>query len=264
MWVDYLAERLGIAGAGTPSSQGGSNYAVGGATALRPDANHLQDQLSRYLADHPVADPDALHAIWIGFNDIQFSSGVTDLDLYTQSIVDVIQGSMETLLSAGARYFLVPTAWDYSATPLAQFSNETTQERWATLSLLFKDKLDAMLDGFAEPVYRMDAYELSRYIEGGAWRLGFSEGRYRYCGQRDDCTGYVWKDQVHPASEVHEMLAERAYEGMLEGSSGAPVPEPGSGLLTALGLSLLAARRLPDRRDRRDGPSVISPHSASM
>jgi outer membrane lipase/esterase len=215
---------------------------VGGATALRPDSNHLQDQLGRYLGLHPVADPDALYAIWIGFNDIQFSSQVTDLGLYAQSIVDVIRDSMQSLWDSGARYFLVPTAWDYATTPFAQFLSGSSREDRAALSLLFNAGLELMLDEFEEPVFRMDAYELSQYINGGAWRLGFTEGRYRYCGQREDCTGYVWKDQLHPTSAVHEMLAEDAYQGILE-ELGAVVPEPGTGLLVSLGLAFMGARR---------------------
>jgi phospholipase/lecithinase/hemolysin len=241
LWLEYLAEYLEIPGGVSPSFQGGSNYSVGGATALRPDANHLQDQLNRYHDAHPVADAEALHAIWIGFNDIQFSSHVDDIGLYAQDIVDMVEGSMLDLWDAGARYFLVPTAWDYATTPAAQFLSGAAQQKLGDLSLLFNQKLEVMLDAFAEPVFRMDAYELSQYIEGGAWRLGFSEGRYGYCGQREDCSGYVWKDQVHPASAIHEILAEQAHTGILE-VLGASIPEPGTGLLVGLGLALLAAR----------------------
>ncbi|MBW2419908.1 MAG: SGNH/GDSL hydrolase family protein [Deltaproteobacteria bacterium] len=242
MWVEYLAQQLEIPGGVSPSSQGGSNYSVGGAAALRPEPFHFQDQLDRYLDAHPIADPDALFAMWIGFNDIQFSSGVTDLDLYAQSIVDVIRDSMESLWSSGARHFLVPTAWDYATTPVAQFMTGPARESRRQLSLLFNDKLEAMLDAFEEPVFRMDAYELSLYIDAGAWRLGFTEGRYGYCGQREDCSGFVWKDQIHPSSAVHEILAERAYQGILEDLGGI-VPEPGTGLLVGLGLVLLGAGR---------------------
>jgi len=238
LWVEYLAQHLGLGGGPAPSSAGGTNYAVGGATALSPSPNHLRSQLSRFSAASPVADPDALYAISIGFNDIQFAAQVDDIQLHAQSIVDTIESSMQTLWNAGARHFLVPTAWDYATTPVAQFRPREVREKLGDLSLVFKEKLEAMLDAFQAPVHRMDAYGLSQEIEGGAWMLGFTEGRYGYCGDRPDCTGFVWKDQIHPSSAVHEILAEEAYQGIIE-QLGAVVPEPGSGLLTGLGLVLL-------------------------
>ncbi len=73
----------------------------------------------------------------------------------------------------------------------------------AELALIFDQKLELMLDGFVEPVFRLDAYELSQDIEAEPWRLGFSQGPYGYCGQRMDCSGYVWKDVLHPSSALH-------------------------------------------------------------
>ena len=104
-----------------PSSQGGNNYAEGGAVAV-PAINPLfntQDQLQSYLASRGGrADPDGLYIHWIGGNDLAAAA----LSLLTaRQLVDNSAGAaasqVSRLLDAGAGTVIVPTVPNVGATP---------------------------------------------------------------------------------------------------------------------------------------------------
>ncbi len=71
LYDEILARQAGLTL--QPSSQGGSNYAAGGAVAvpaINPQFN-TQDQVARYLAStNGRADPNGLYIHWIGGNDL--------------------------------------------------------------------------------------------------------------------------------------------------------------------------------------------------
>ena len=104
-----------------PSSQGGNNYAEGGAVAV-PAINPLfntQDQLQRYLASRGGrADPDGLYIHWIGGNDV---AAAALSPLIARQLVDNSAGAaasqVSRLLDAGAGTVIVPTVPNVGATP---------------------------------------------------------------------------------------------------------------------------------------------------
>ncbi|MDQ1210886.1 autotransporter outer membrane beta-barrel domain-containing protein [Pantoea anthophila] len=104
-----------------PSSQGGNNYAEGGAVAV-PAINPLfntQDQLQRYLASRGGrADPDGLYIHWIGGNDL---AAAALSPLIARQLVDNSAGAaasqVSRLLDAGAGTVIVPTVPNVGATP---------------------------------------------------------------------------------------------------------------------------------------------------
>ncbi len=104
-----------------PSSQGGNNYAEGGAVAV-PAINPLfntQDQLQSYLASRGGrADPDGLYIHWIGGNDL---AAAALSPLTARQLVDNSAGAaasqVSRLLDAGAGTVIVPTVPNVGATP---------------------------------------------------------------------------------------------------------------------------------------------------
>lgn len=104
-----------------PSSQGGNNYAEGGAVAV-PAINPLfntQDQLQSYLASRGGrADPDGLYIHWIGGNDL---AAAALSPLTARQLVDNSAGAaalqVGRLLDAGAGTVIVPTVPNVGATP---------------------------------------------------------------------------------------------------------------------------------------------------
>lgn len=106
-----------------PSSQGGSNYAAGGAVAvpaLNPQFN-TQDQVARYLSStNGRADSNGLYIHWIGGNDLAAATLIPSPSL-ALSLVDNSAGAaasqVSALLNAGAGMVIVPTVPNVGATP---------------------------------------------------------------------------------------------------------------------------------------------------
>lgn len=137
VWSEVFAAGLGLAA--LPSSEGGTNYAVGGATAapdvaaemvLDPadpvtylsdpdgDTEDFGDQLGRYLGANSV-DPAALYVIMPGANDIHFTARglVPDTGTRPQDAVDAIMGIAAELSGLGAQHFLFVNLFDFGIVP---------------------------------------------------------------------------------------------------------------------------------------------------
>ncbi|MGY3307174.1 outer membrane lipase/esterase [Pantoea ananatis] len=119
LYDEILARQAGLTL--QPSSQGGSNYAAGGAVAvpaINPQFN-TQDQVARYLAStNGRADPNGLYIHWIGGNDLAAAVALTPL---ATTLIDNSAGAaasqVKALLNAGAGTVIVPTVPNVGATP---------------------------------------------------------------------------------------------------------------------------------------------------
>nr|MBA2814011.1 autotransporter outer membrane beta-barrel domain-containing protein [Candidatus Pantoea persica] len=98
-----------------PSSQGGSNYAEGGAVT-RPPLDPLfntADQLATYLnATGGRADGNGLYLHWVGANDV-----AARLTAVSTSVA-AATAQVKALLAAGAGAVIVPTVPPLGETPL--------------------------------------------------------------------------------------------------------------------------------------------------
>ncbi|WP_210507893.1 autotransporter outer membrane beta-barrel domain-containing protein [Pantoea ananatis] len=119
LYDEILARQAGLTL--QPSSQGGSNYAAGGAVAvpaINPQFN-TQDQVARYLAsNNGRADPNGLYIHWIGGNDLAAAVALPPL---ATTLIDNSAGAaasqVKALLNAGAGTVIVPTVPNVGATP---------------------------------------------------------------------------------------------------------------------------------------------------
>lgn len=119
LYDEILARQVGLTL--QPSSQGGSNYAAGGAVAV-PAINsqfNTQDQVARYLAStNGRADPNGLYIHWIGGNDLAAAVALPPL---ATTLIDNSAGAavsqVKALLNAGAGTVIVPTVPNVGATP---------------------------------------------------------------------------------------------------------------------------------------------------
>ena len=118
-FVESLSERLGL-GPVRPSVLGGNDYAYGGAlaTGTPPPASvvvqDVDDQVSQYLAAHPVGSPSALYVVYAGSNDLITNPSGDGLSVILRS---------RTGLAASGR---PPSCWNRS----------TLQPFWHTAGLL--------------------------------------------------------------------------------------------------------------------------------
>jgi len=234
-WLEYLAADLSIPGGILPSNAGGTNYSLGTATALGTGVVDFGSQLRTYRSQNPVADPDALYVVWLGFNDILFAEDPPDLQDFADAIATRIDEGMREIWQAGGRHFLIPSPWDITTTPFSNiFQTPAVREQEGALHMLFNESLGSVLDTFPEPVHRLDAFGLSRDIFSDPALFGFTEGQSVCPADSPTCEGFIWKDFIHPSSTTHRILADRAL---------AAIPEPSTALLTGLGLAVLGVRR---------------------
>lgn len=234
-WLEYLAADLNIPGGILPSNDGGTNYSLATATTLGTGVLDFDSQLRTYRSQNPIADPDALYVVWLGFNDILFAEDPPDLQDYTDAIATRIDEGIKEIWQAGGRHFLIPSPWDITTTPFSSiFQTPAVREQERALHQLFNESLDAVLNTFPVPVHRLDAFGLSRAIFNDPALFGFTEGQSVCPTDATTCEGFIWRDLIHPSSSTHRILADGAL---------AAIPEPSTALLTSLGLVVLGLRK---------------------
>jgi phospholipase/lecithinase/hemolysin len=259
VWADYLVAGLGLGAEATSSASGGSNYANGGARTL-----DLAAQIGAYTsAGSGAADPEALHVVWLGGNDVLFevilASGGPDA---MQAAAARIGAGIESLATAGARHFLVANAPDVGRVygnpllnpPFAPTSTplgEADRAVLTALSLEFNAALDDVLGSVSvESLVEVDIFAPFAAMIDDPAAFGFSPGAVDTdsqlrsfpiaCLADPACAaapqgaiadGFLVFDSVHPTTALHRVIAD--------GALAAVVPEPGTGVLLALGLAWL-------------------------
>lgn len=257
----------------------GTNYAVAGATAALappvaggvPGAN-LPNQITAYTTFMKgVVDPKALYVVMIGGNDVRNaalnSTGVPAVTLGVTAEVNAIQ----TLITEGARKFLVVNVPDVGNIPEFQKQHPTLAANATTYSQNYDTQLATKIAGLTNPVdtsiTSFDLYGFSNQIQAAA-QAGLLNIKnvtdYCYtaapiltsttavCGANGQNINslYFW-DAIHPTAEVQAIWAtgfEQALAGQLP-TVPVDVPAPGAGALV-----LAAAMAVLVRIRRRVSP----------
>jgi phospholipase/lecithinase/hemolysin len=244
-WVEQLARSMGMAASVGPalrgSSDGASNYAVGGARARDAAGGfNLLVQVGAFLSDvQGVAPSDALYVVEMGGNDIRdavetaaqvmamnggFPAGLSAGLAAGSGVIDAavggIVGKTEMLRASGARRFLVWRAPDLSLTPAVRMLDSTPAGAGAALlaqffSAEFNAKLDAALTG-APLVSRLDVYTLLHQIVGFPGAVGLTNATSAcitpgvapyHCTNADS---FLFWDGIHPTKAAHGIVARAA------------------------------------------------------
>ncbi len=126
-----------------------ANYAVGGETVVlhNPFDGYLpytfKDSLNSYYLHTIFRDRShTLFIIWLGAND--YLNGSKDLEADTTTVVQAIQDNMESLISKGAKNFLVLDLPDLALTPFA--TDKKSGESLHLATTLHNTKLQSMLE----------------------------------------------------------------------------------------------------------------------
>jgi len=250
-WVDHLAAKLGVA-APTPSILGGANYAWGFAQsgdgfsyplgAGGPGVPNLLTQVGGFLLGGGTLAPTELVSVWAGANDF-LNNGATD---YVQ-VADNVVAAVSALAAAGGTHFLVGNLPLLGVLPATLGLPEAVRDQLNLLTLAFNATLEAKLAGLQASfpgieVYFNDVNAEFQMILGDPAAYGLTDVTGgAVLGGLDDGAGYLFWDSVHPTTEVHRLIADRAYA--------AAVPEPSSIALAAIGAgALVAAARSAARR----------------
>ena len=204
-YVDVMAEKLGL-GAIKPSTAGGTNYAVGSATA----ADIRNKQVGGYLESlgGGSADPEALYIINGG--GVEQSTALTTgagEGLMTTAAGDII-ACVSQLADKGAVHFLIlgiigSADWP----PLAGV------EGASELARAFHRTLDTglrNLDGLA--IVRFD---LDQFLSSSMSSFSNTTGYYLATGSGNP-DEYLWYDGgYHPTAAGHRLLGESALKELL-------------------------------------------------
>jgi phospholipase/lecithinase/hemolysin len=287
--AEYLAQNLGITL--TPSTGGGTNFAVAGATTGLLNYNFtvndppgLQNfpalqftgmtaQLGAFLDSGPAFDPaTTLFLLWGGPNDILLALD-TGQDLATavnQAITNLVD-LVAALAVDGAQHVLVPNMVNLAGTPFA-LMELTPAEQQALLALVqgFNAGLAAAMDGLEDAfqgsglditvVDTFTAFELARLNPGD---FGFTNVDTPCISNLPDllagCPGYIFFDDFHPTTASNKILGT-----LFTAAVTSSVPAPPALLVLVAGLALVGyvRHRVAAARDEAGpGGDVHSPAS---
>lgn len=255
VWAQYLAAYFGTSA--NPFTQGGSNYAMGGARVMRqdtysPQALPIATQITNYLGSQSV-DANALYYVAGGPNDIFYQVGLLGAGMITPAQMQANIGTAATdllaqigrLHAAGARYIMVANIPDIGATPL-QAAQPTAP--FGAVTQLFNGTLSAGLNQLGFDVISLDLYNLVREVVANPAAYGFVNATIPVCTTessltctpatlRDPNGGTTWvfADGVHPTTGMHRVAGDYAVS-VIE------APEK-AGLLAEAPLQAMAAQK---------------------
>ena len=271
------------------SLQGGTNFAIGGATSgqenfiqvwpitpdmLKPAYADLGNawQLNRFTTPSlPSFDPQtSLFMVWFYPNDAFWnratSQSVGSFDGSTppaglkETAVYNIKGTIEKLASYGAKNFLVPNTPDLGLVP--EFINDPVQSAYLSgISSQFNSLLATELDGLtlSRPDLDIVAFQtddLFAEVRANPGAFGFSDISNR-CQTTPGCrngsaaeqASFLFWDGTHPTTATHRLIGQRFYQSVYD----VPGPLPAAGAAAAYSWSRRLRQRL---RQNRQGQEV--------
>ncbi|HYP68787.1 MAG TPA: SGNH/GDSL hydrolase family protein [Thiobacillaceae bacterium] len=278
--VEYLASDLGVPL--TPSTVGGTNFAVAGAatgfiaTPGKPGGPYdsyvaytaapilngqtgIEAQVSGYTASSPSGLANTLFVLWGGTNDTYIItdplSGIANPVLAMGNAVFNLSAEINALIGVGATRFLIPNMPDLSLTPEAQLLSPVDRASLSLLTNYFNGTLAAALLAIeagnpTADIVGFDTNALFKEVYNNAAAYGFTQITTDCIDVGPSCytnpvlaDQYMFWDHVHPSTRLSQILGN---------AFAAAVPEPDSGLLFLAGLMpMILARRLVARRKAR-------------
>ena len=195
-----------------------------------------------------MADPNVLHLVWAGSNDLVFEDDYAALP--DQAEVDaVIADALSNLTTAatrltglGARNIVLTTRTprpDLSDAPSPSAETDPEELNDAAgrqLNAAITDLVGELDAELASEVSLFDDYALIRDIIDASGSNGFeaySDDPAQFCISRLDCSDLVNFDAAHKTSAVHSVLADAFIAQYDLEPLPAPIPLPASGLLLA-------------------------------
>lgn len=236
---EYLAQRYGFTM--RPSTQGGNNYAFGGARVTsqgtyNPQATPVAGQVTALLAANGgKLDSGALYVIQGGPNDIFYHAGLAGAGLETsaaaQAAIGVAAsdflGQIAKLHAAGARYIVVMNLPDMGRTPAAAAGGAAAIGALSGLSVqVFNSALNIGLNSLGFDVIPGNVQGLFGEILANPSAYGFSNTSGVACtsvvsGSVSSlaCSPntlvsatapntYLFADGVHPTTAAHKVVAQ--------------------------------------------------------
>ena len=234
VWAQDLGGRYGITV--TPSTQGGVDFAQGGARVTQPSPliptgapqRSLSVQVDELLRATPSLNPNAVYAVWIGANDIlvNVSAAGSGLLTATQVQANITTAATDTLAqiarlrNAGATRIMVFNLPDIGQTPLGKSSPTAP---FSALSGLFNSTLQAGLASLKVDIIPINVFGLFNEVIANPALFGLTNATTPACTTPSslNCTTatlvapnaaqtFVFADAVHPTPAGHQIIADYA------------------------------------------------------
>jgi outer membrane lipase/esterase len=251
VWVEVLANGIGLPATSTASLQGGNNFSFGGARTSGGSIPSLLVQVGGFTGAAGPIDPNALYVVVAGGNDMRDArsafQGNTPADLAGRAAAATaatnnLRTALQLLAADGARNVLLANLPDLGATPEAAALGLVAPSSDATNQF---NLLMPGVTGFAQSlgmaVSFLDLAGLSNAVRNDALNNGGAvygiTNVLTPCGSFQGsigiaCSVSLFSDALHPSARAHALIGAAAI---------AAVPEP-AGVATLLaGLWMLAA-----------------------
>lgn len=237
VWSEDLAAALGTRA--TPSVDGGTNYAAGGArvtrnpgypydqffTAAAPTITH---QISSYLSSNGGrADSHALFSVWAGANDLFALEAPEANTQYLADPLPQVASELATqivrLKAAGARRVLVFNLPDIGTTPGSIGDGPSASALSTQHSIEYNHALFTELSARGAEVIPVDTFSLLHLIIADPTRFGFTNATTPACDLTQVqssliCTSanyapgsdqtHIFADKDHPTTAAHRVIEE--------------------------------------------------------
>ncbi len=228
VYAEAMATGLGLPALKRSTASGGNDFAYGGAKTTGtgfPDnlfVKDIDDQVDKFLSSR-TADASTLYVIFAGANDLL--DGQTNMSIPVNSL----SGSINRLVTAGARQFLVFNLPPLGDTPRFNV-NQSTLTQYNTRTQQYNAALGSMVDGLrlsnpAVTVYQFDlaalvdqalanplAFGLTNVTDSAAPGLQPGDTSYDTSRLVPNPNQYLFWDDLHPTAAVHLILAHCALD----------------------------------------------------
>lgn len=259
-FADDLSAALGF-GPATAFLAGGTNYAVGGATATTtgpvpvfppvPGSSLVPPSLGQQIANfyepsvasgvRPAIDPNSLVLVTIGGNDVR--AILEGKPITIGGAAAAVQSGLSELIADGARNIVVVGLPDIGKIPSVLAAGSAASVAGTQLSLALNSTYAQIVGGLsaslgsAGSIELFDLFGLQHQIIANPTAFGvdpalLTTGCVEGGGLATNCAGYTFYDGIHPTAQIHTFIAQ---------GIAAQIPEPQSWALMILGFGLTGA-----------------------
>jgi phospholipase/lecithinase/hemolysin len=238
VWIEQFAATLPSKPIILDSLDGGTNYAYGfaytgngtseltlGSASLFINVNNIGQQITDYLATHPVINNRTLFVVWGGANDLLNATSADDV--FEAGVNQVT--NIQRLIDAGATQFVIPNLPPLGSTP--RLNGSPTDSVAATAaSVLFNQILRTGVDilrdfNFGRHLHfvQLDVFSLFNKIiaSPSSYSLADVTTSSQAIPTVDPDTYLFW-DDIHPTTRGHNILAT-TLAGMIAGKTAEPL-----------------------------------------